>query len=59
MLEPNRSFDVIIEEGGIITLPDEVLRLLGIPLGQETRLEAEFAPDGSLVVTRASKQDCA
>jgi len=40
MLEPNRSFDVIIEESGIITLPDEVLRLLGIPLGQETRLEA-------------------
>ena len=57
MFRLGQSFEVIIEEGGVITLPDEVLLHLGIPPGQETQLEAEFAPNGSLVVTRVSAHD--
>ncbi len=46
-----QSFELLIEEGGVVTLPDELLRHLGVPPGQEAQIAAEFEPDGSLFLS--------
>lgn len=44
------SYELLIEEGGIVTLPDAVIRHLGCEPGLEVQLDCDVRPDGSIVI---------
>jgi bifunctional DNA-binding transcriptional regulator/antitoxin component of YhaV-PrlF toxin-antitoxin module len=48
------SIELVVEEGGVVTLPDPVVRHLGLEPGMEAPLDAVIEADGRVILAAAS-----
>ena len=50
MTTPFKRYDLLVEEGGLVTLPEAAIRHLGCEPGVEVQLKYAVFPDRSIVI---------